>query len=32
MMSPRDLVKVAGFDRRVDICVISVQDLVGGGT
>lgn len=34
MMSPRDLVKVAGFGRRVDICVISVHDVVvvvGGG-
>ncbi len=32
MMSPRDLVKVAGFGRSIDVCVISVHDVVGGGT
>lgn len=33
MMSPRDLVKVAGFGGRVDICVdISAHDVVGSGT
>lgn len=31
MMSPRDLVKVAGFGRSVDICVITVHDVVVGG-
>ncbi len=32
MMSPGDLVKVTGFGRSVDICVIRVHDVFGVGT
>lgn len=30
-MGPRDLVKVVGSGRSLDISVISVHDIVGGG-